>query len=179
MNLHEDIQRIKEVMGVLSEQDTDQQYDFYKTTYNPEDKTIVGAYMITGEDENTIQIMNVKETPKEGRIYMDNAQVYLISYQKVDLPKSQVEILDKVDGMDGFNFIKIPYWLFKKLDDKLVTNRIKGKKRLDVSNLQLRNNDFLRKLNDPDLERYLMVSNPDKGTMDNLNYAAKKYKPTE
>jgi hypothetical protein len=85
MNLQEDIHRIKEVMGVISEQEASD-YDFYKTTYDPDDKSIVGAYMITGEDDNTIQVMNIKEMVRENRIYMDNAKEYSLKYISITNP---------------------------------------------------------------------------------------------
>ena len=179
MNLHEDIHRIKEVMGVISEQDISPSYDFNKTTYIPEDKSIVGAYMITGEDNNSIQVMNIKEMARENRIFMDNAQEYNLNIQKFDLPKSQVEILGKDEEMEGFNYIKIPYWLYKKMIDQLEVIRIKGKKRSDVTYAQSRNNNFLKKLNDPDVIKYISITNPDKSGIANLLYAAKRYKPEE
>ena len=179
MNLQEDIHRIKEVMGVISEQDVNSSYDFNKTTYVPEDKSIVGAYMITGEDENNIQVMNIKEMARENRIFMDNAQDYSLNIQKFNLPKSQVEVLGKDEEMEGFNYIKIPYWLYKKMIDQLEVIRIKGKKRSDVTYAQSRNNNFLKKLNDPDVIKYISITNPDKSGMDNLLYAAKRYSPEE
>lgn len=179
MNLTEDINRIKEVMGVISEQEVDPIYDFYKTTYNPDDKSIVGAYMITGEDDKTIQVMNIKEMARENRIFMDNAQEYNLNIQKFNLPKSQIEVLGKDEDMDGFNYIKIPYWLYKKMIDQLEVIRIKGKKRSDVTYAQSRNNNFLKKLNDPDVIKYISITNPDKSGIANLSYAAKRYQPEE
>jgi hypothetical protein len=65
MNLQENIHRIKEVMGVISEQENSPMFDFNKITFIPEDKSIVGAYMITGEDDKTIDILNIKEIHPE------------------------------------------------------------------------------------------------------------------
>jgi hypothetical protein len=179
MNLQEDIHRIKEVMGVILEQEDSPMFDFNKTTYVPEDKSIVGAYMITSEDENNIQVMNIKEIARENRIFMDNAQEYNLNIQKFNLPKSQIEVLGKDEDMDGFNYIKIPYWLYKKMIDQLEVIRIKGKKRSDVTYAQSRNNNFLKKLNDPDVIKYISITNPDKSGMDNLLYASKRYQPEE
>jgi len=167
MNLREDIDRIKEVMGVVLKPEIEPVYDFYKTVYNPEDKSITGAYMITGEDENNIQVMNIKEMARENRIFMDNAQEYNLNIQKFNLPKSQIEVLGKDEDMDGFNYIKIPYWLYKKMIDQ------------DVTYAQSRNNNFLKKLNDPDVIKYISITNPDKSGMDNLLYASKRYQPEE
>jgi len=179
VNLQEDIHRIKEVMGVISEQEVNPSYDFNKTTYIPEDKSIVGAYMITGEDGDSLQIMNIKEMARENRIFMDNAQEYNLNIQKFNLPKSQVEVLGDVEDMEGFNYIKIPYWLYKKMIDQLEVIRIKGKKRSDVTYAQSRNNSFLKKLNDPDVIKYISITNPDKSGITNLLYAAKRYNPEE
>jgi hypothetical protein len=179
MNLQEDIHRIKEVMGVISEQDVNPSYDFNKTTYVPEDKAIVGAYMITGEDDNSIQILNIKEMINENSIFMDNAQPYFLNVQEFKLPKSQVTVLGEVDSMEGFNYIKIPYFLYKKMIDQLEIVRLKGKKRAKVSYPQSRDNRFLKKLNNPDVLKYISITNPDKSGMDNLLYAAKRYQPEE
>ena len=179
MNLQEDIDRIKEVMGVVLKPEIEPVYDFYKTVYNPEDKSITGAYMITGEDNNSIQVMNIKEMARENRIFMDNAQEYNLNIQKFDLPKSQVEVLGKDEQMEGFNYIKIPYWLYKKMIDQLEVIRIKGKKRSDVTYAQSRNNNFLKKLNDPDVIKYISITNPDKSGIGNIQYAAKRYQPEE
>jgi hypothetical protein len=179
MKLQEDINRIKEVMGVISEQDVNSGYDFYKTIYNPEDKSIVGAYMITGEHGNTIQIMNIKEIVQENSIFMDNAQPYILNIQQFDLPISQVEVLDKVEGMEGFNYIKIPYWLYKKMITQLGITRIKGKKRPKVNYPQSKDNNFLRKLNDPNVIKYISVTNPDKSGINNLLNAGEKYNPED
>jgi hypothetical protein len=179
MKLQEDIYRIKEVMGVISEQDVNPSYDFNKTTYVPEGKSIVGAYMITGEDDNNIQILNIKEMARENRFFMDNAQDYYLNIQKFNLPKSQVEVLGEVEGMEGFNYIKIPYFLYKKMIDQLEVIRIKGKKRSDVTYAQSRNNSFLKKLNDPDVIKYISITNPDKSGISNLLFAVKRYKPEE
>lgn len=179
MNLQEDIYRIKEVMGVISEQDVNPSYDFNKTTYVPEDKSIVGAYMITGEDDNSIQILNIKEMVRENSIFMDNAQPYYLNVQEFNLPKSQVTVLGEVEGMEGFNYIKIPYFLYKKMIDQLEIVRLKGKKRPKVSYPQSRDNRFLKKLNNPDVLKYISITNPDKSGMDNLLYAAKRYNPED
>jgi hypothetical protein len=179
MNLQENIYRIKEVMGVILEQEDSLMFDFNKTTYVPEDKSIVGAYMITGEDNNSIQILNIKEMVNENSIFMDNAQPYNLNVQQFNLPKSQVTVIGEVEGMEGFNYVKIPYFLYKKMIDQLEIVRIKGKKRVKVSYPQSRDNRFLKKLNNPDVLKYISITNPDKSGMDNLLYAAKRYNPEE
>jgi hypothetical protein len=178
MNLQENIHRIKEVMGVISEQENYSMFDFNKITFIPEDKSIVGAYMITGEDDKTIDILNIKENHPENKFYMDNAKLYHLNVKKVKLPKSQIEILGDVEGKEGFNFIKIPYWLYKKLEFDLKVERVLGKKRLDITARQSKDKNFLEQISDPNVTRYVYVVNPDKSGMDILKYAilrGKKY----
>ena len=170
MNLQENIHRIKEVMGVISEQENSPMFDFNKITFIPEDKSIVGAYMITGEDDKTIDILNIKETHPENRYYMDNAKVYHFSIKNTKLPKSQIEILSDVEGKEGFNYIKIPYWLYKKLEFDLKVERLEGKKRLNITARQSKDKNFLTQISDPNVERYIFVVNPDKSGMDMLKY---------
>jgi hypothetical protein len=135
--------------------------------------------MITGEDDNSIQILNIKEMARENSIFMDNAQPYYLNVQEFNLPKSQITVLDEVKDMEGFNYIKIPYFLYKKMIDQLEIIRLKGKKRAKVSYPQSRDNRFLKKLNNPDVIKYISITNPDKSGMDNLLYAAKRYNPEE
>ena len=63
--------------------------------------------------------------------------------------------------------------------DQLEIVRLKGKKRSKVSYPQSRDNRFLKKLNNPDVLKYISITNPDKSGMDNLLYAAKRYSPEE
>lgn len=176
MNLQEDIERIKEVMKVVLNPAIEPVFDFYDNVYDPKAKTMTGAYMITGEDDNTVQVMNIKEVPRENRIYMDNAQEYNLNIQKFNLPKSQVKVEGRDEDMDGFYYITIPYWLYKKMIDQLEIKRLKGKKRPDVTYTQSRNNNFLKKLSDPDVIKYISVTNPDKSGIANLEYAVRRYK---
>jgi hypothetical protein len=157
-------------MGVISEQENSPMFDFNKITFIPEDKSIVGAYMITGEDDKTIDILNIKETHPENKYYMDGAKVYHLSVKNTRLPKSQIEILSDVEGKEGFNYIKIPYWLYKKLEFDLKVERLGGKKRLDITARQSKDKNFLTQISDPNVERYISVVNPDKSGMDMLKY---------
>jgi len=157
-------------MGVISEQENSPMFDFNKITFIPEDKSIVGAYMITGEDDKTIDILNIKETHPENRYYMDNVKVYHFSVKNTKLPKSQIEILSDVEGKEGFNYIKIPYWLYKKLEFDLKVERLEGKKRLNITARQSKDKNFLTQISDPNVERYISVVNPDKSGMDMLKY---------
>jgi hypothetical protein len=170
MNLQENIHRIKEVMGVIVEQEDSSMFNFNKITFIPEDKSIIGAYMITGEDEKTIEVLNIKETHPENKYYMDGSKVYYLTVKKARLPKSQIEILTDVEGKEGFDFIKIPYWLYKKLEFDLKVERLEGKKRLDITARQSKDKNFLTQISDPNVERYISVVNPDKSGMDMLKY---------
>jgi hypothetical protein len=101
-----------------------------------------------------------------------------LNVKKVKLPKSQIEILSDVEGKEGFNFIKIPYWLYKKLEFDLKVERVLGKKRLDITARQSKDKNFLGQISDPNVTRYVYVVNPDKSGMDMLKYTilrGKKY----
>jgi hypothetical protein len=75
-----------------------------------------------------------------------------------------------VEGKEGFNYIKIPYWLYKKLEFDLKVERFGGKKRLDITARQSKDKNFLTQISDPNVERYISVVNPDKSGMDMLKY---------
>lgn len=169
MNLQENIKRIHEVMGVILEQEG---FPFNKSTYNSDDKSIIGAYMITGETDKMIEVMNIKENGNEDSTFMDNAKPYFISIYKTNLPKSQIEILKPVEGKEKFFYIKLPYWLYKKLSTELEIRRVEGKKRLDINYRQSRDKDFLKKINDPDVVAYISTTNPDKNGIRILQNAA-------
>ena len=91
---------------------------------------------------------------------MDGAESYNIDIHFSKLPKSQIEILGDVPGKEGFVFIKIPYWLYKKNPKDLSIRRYTKLKRLSISRPQV-NKDFLKLLNDPNVERYFNVIDTD------------------
>ena len=134
--------------------------DFNKSVYNPEDKSIVAAYMITNELPNMIEILNIQENLDNSGLFMDGAESYNIDVHFSKLPKSQIEILGDVPGKEGFVFIKIPYWLYKKNPKDLSIRRYTKLKRLSISRPQV-NKDFLKLLNDPNVERYFNVIDTD------------------
>lgn len=134
--------------------------DFNKSVYNPEDKSIVAAYMITNELPNMIEILNIQENLDNSGLFMDGAESYNIDVHFSKLPKSQIEILGDVPGKEGFVFIKIPYWLYKKNPKDLSIRRYAKLKRLSISRPQV-NKDFLKLLNDPNVERYFNVIDTD------------------
>jgi hypothetical protein len=158
-------------------------FDFDKTVYIPETKSIVGPYMIVGEDDKTITVLNIKEIM--GDVFLDNAHAYDITIHRVKLPKSQVEILSDVEGKEGFKYIKIPYWLFKNNLIDLDVKRIKGgwdysshKKRLSIPVRKLLNSNFISNFKDENVVNYISITNPDRKTNELIrSYAEKGFEP--
>jgi hypothetical protein len=179
--LEEQITKIHKIMGVINEQESSLSnlYDFNTTTYNSGDKSIVGVYMIIDETDKMIELMNINEIEKNTSIYVDNARPYRINVKRSKLPKSQIEILGDVEGKEGFNYIKIPYWLFKKLSDELEIKRIKGKKRISIDGAQLKSDLFKKDINDPNVKKYISISDPDETTQRLLHYSSIRNKPKE
>jgi hypothetical protein len=104
--------------------------NFYKSIYNPDDKSYIAAYKIIDDSSDKfIEVLNIHEN-EVGRIYMDGKETYEISIFRFRLPKSQIQILDDDTGFEGFKFIKIPYWLVKKDPTQYKIKRINKKKRL-------------------------------------------------
>ena len=152
--------------------------DFYKNVYNPDDKSIIGAYTIYDETDKMIELLNVKEILTGKGIYMDGADPYNIKIHKVKLPKSQIEILGPVEGREGFKYIKIPYWLFKKQSDDLSIKRYPRLKRITFSYNQYRDNEFFKSMSDPKIIDNLVSSNPDGGTTKTWTHSiSRRYKP--
>lgn len=153
--------------------------DFYKTVYNPEDKSVIGAYMITDESDKMIDILNIKEFKSDKGMYLDGADPYTIGIQRAKLPKSQIELLGPVDGKEGFTYIKIPYWLFKKMSTELSVKRLSNKRKINFTYDQYRSNDFFKELNDPNVQKQISVLNDDEITQTWVKTHARKYRPTE
>jgi hypothetical protein len=152
--------------------------DFYKNVYNPEDKSIIGAYTIYDETDKMVELLNVKETLTGKGFYMDGADPYNIKIHKVKLPKSQIEILGPVEGKEGFQYIKIPYWLFKKQSDDLTVKRYPRLKRITFNYFQYRDNEFLKSMSDPKIIEHLVSSNPDDGTTKTWTHSvSRRYEP--
>ena len=148
--------------------------NFYDSDYDPETKTIVGAYMITDETDKSIEVLNIIENRHNDRIFANGNASYSILPNKVRLPKSQIEILGDVEGKDGMTFIRIPYWLFKKQNGKLDIRRIDMRKSLSFNSGQLYNQDFLKSLNDDDVRKMLSVVGSDEDVK-RLNYYISNY----
>jgi hypothetical protein len=152
--------------------------DFYKNVYNPDDKSIIGAYTIYDETDKMVELLNVKEILTGKGIYMDGADPYNIKIHKVKLPKSQIEILGPVEGKEGFEYIKIPYWLFKKQSDDLTVKRYPRLKRITFNYFQYRDNEFLKSMSDPKIIEHLVSSNPDDGTTKTWTHSvSRRYNP--
>jgi hypothetical protein len=126
--------------------------DFNKLLYQ-EDGSIIGCYFITKEDEKTIEIMNILEYPSDKTVFMDSAKPFKIDIKNTKLPKSQITILKEDEYRNGFFYIKIPYWLYKKDLDNLKIKRIST----ELKRLSLKVNDIFKlndKLVDNNLESY-------------------------
>jgi len=136
--------------------------DFDKVIYSPEDKSIIGAYMITSGG-SSIGILNIKERMLNG-IFMDNRFSYDISIHRVNLDRSKIEILEDVPGKQGFSYIKIPYYLYKLNKDNLEISRVKGLKRISIPAIKTQNNHFMSNFRDIDVVNYIKVTNPDERT---------------
>jgi hypothetical protein len=158
------------------EQTSDLSPDFYKTVFNPEDKSLIGAYMITGETDKMVDILNIKEYKSDKGMYMDGADPYTIQIYRTKLPKSQIEILGPVDDKEGFEFIKMPYWLFKKMPTELSVKRLTNKRKINFTNDQYRN-DFFKELTDPDVQKQISVLNKDEITPIWVKQFSKRYVP--
>jgi hypothetical protein len=139
------------------EETTEKTPDFYKSVYNPDDKSVIAAYLITGETDKMIEVLNLIEKQDERSTFLDNVRPFSFVPQKIKLPKSQIEIIGDVEGKEGLSYIKIPYWLFKKNQEQLKVSRIKDKKRYKIANSQ-GNETFMKKLKDLDIDKFLRVS---------------------
>jgi hypothetical protein len=154
------------------------QYDFNKCIYIADDKSIVGPYMIIDENENFISLLNIKERVRDYHLFMDNAQSYDITIHRISLPKTNIEVVGDVIGKEGFKYIKLPYWLYKKNINDLEVKRIKGtwdgvkyKKRLDIPVDKLLNSDFINNFKDDNVINYIRQTNDDNRT----NYLITNY----
>jgi hypothetical protein len=158
------------------EEPVDTTPDFNKLVYLPEEKAMIGAYMITGDSGKMIEVLNIKEFLDNSGLFMDGAESYNIYIYFSKLPKSQIEILGPVEGKEGFVFIKIPYWLYKKNVEGLSIKRSLVKKRLSISRSQVYG-DYLKLINDPNVEKYFFVVDTDEGSRQRFKSYQRHYKP--
>ena len=141
-------------------------YDFYMSIYDPLDKFVVGAYMIIEESEKTITILNLQEKEDTRGFFADGKIPYTFLPYKVVLPKSQIEVLGPVDNIEGFNWIKIPYWLVKN-NPGLKIQRIRKSKRF--SNSSTLHKALKPEMIDDNVRKYLSITDKDHRTLFNLN----------
>lgn len=157
------------------EEPVDTTPDFNKLVYLPEEKAMIGAYMIVGESDKMIDILNIHEQLDNSGLFMDGAESYNIYIYFSKLPKSQIEILGPVEGKEGFVFIKIPYWLYKKMSKELSIKRSLVKKRLSIARSQVYG-DYLKLINDPNVEKYFFEVDKDEASRQRFKSYQRHYK---
>jgi hypothetical protein len=157
------------------EEPVDTTPDFNKLVYLPEEKAMIGAYMITGDSGKMIEVLNIKEFLDNSGLFMDGAESYNIYIYFSKLPKSQIDILGPVEGKEGFVFIKIPYWLYKKNVEGLSIKRSLVKKRLSISRSQVYG-DYLKLINDPNVEKYFFEVDKDEDSRQRFKSYQRHYK---
>ena len=150
--------------------------NFNKLVYLPEEKAMIGAYMITGDSGKMIDVLNIHEQLDNAGLFMDGAESYNIHIFFSKLPKSQIEILGPVEGKEGFEFIKIPYWLYKKNVEGLSIKRSLVKKRLSIARSQVYG-DYLKLINDPNVEKYFFEVDKDESSRQRFKSYQRHYKP--
>jgi hypothetical protein len=161
---------------VEQEEEVDTTPNFNKLVYLPEEKAVIGAYMIVGDTGKMIDVLNIHEQLDNAGVFMDGAESYNIRIFFSKLPKSQIEILGPVEGKEGFEYIKIPYWLYKKMSKELSIKRYTGKKRLSVARNQVYG-DFLKMISNPDVERYFYIIDTDEYSHQRFKSYQRHYKP--
>ena len=117
-------------MGKINEQE--EQNPLFSKNYLPDEKVIEASYYLMDEKPNSYVIINPKERLKTQAIWADGSKDYDLSFDLVELPKSQVKIVGDLDQYPKYKIFKIPYWLYKK-EPKLEIKRIDGKKRATLS----------------------------------------------
>ena len=139
---------------VMSGDTDDSQFDFFKGEYEPETKTYVGSYLVGEETPKQLEVYNIIERPDKEAYFMSGHQPYSISLRKAMLPLSQIEVLGDVPGKEGFKFIRMPYWFFKKSQNDLRISRLDEKKMLYIAGYDRKDENMLR-LFDPMFEKYI------------------------
>ena len=147
--------RVEEQEEEVISGDTEEvRYDFFKGEYEPETKSYVGAYMVGEETPKQLEVYNIIERPDKDAYFMSGHQPYSVSLRKAMLPLSQIEILGDVPGKEGFKFIRMPYWFFKKNQNDLRISRLDEKKMLYIAGYDRKDENMLR-LFDPMFEKYI------------------------
>ena len=146
-------------------------YDFYMSIYDPLDKFVVGAYMIIEDSEKSITVLNLQEKEDTRSFFADGRVPYTFLPYKVILPKSQIEILEPVDNMEGFNWIKIPYWLVKN-NPGLKIQRVKGQKRFSSNSIFTKS--LKPEMIDDNVRKYINACDKDHRSIINLDLVIKR-----
>jgi hypothetical protein len=142
------------------------EYDFNDSNYDAASKSITAAYMIVEDSEKTITVLNIKEFSDRMAVFADGHIPYTIEVNKVRLPKSQIEIIEEVSDMPGFNWIKVPYWLVRN-NPGLKIQRIKGRKRFSNHPTRMHKKLDINVI-DGDVLKYLSITDKDPNTLVNI-----------
>lgn len=138
-----------------NEVNTDSQFDFFKGEYEPQTKTYVGAYLVGEESPKQLTVYNIRQYPDNYAGFMGREnKPYSMSLHSTKLPISQIEILGDVPGKDGFKFIRMPYWFFKKNDKDLKVQRFDEPRGLYLKSGVHTKPENMEKLFDPMFEKY-------------------------
>lgn len=171
-----------EVVTTVNEDDdidTDEtKYDFYKGEYIQTDKSFIAAYLMGEEKGKQIEVLNLREYKDNYSMFMNGYVPYSVTTHKTLLPLSQIEILGDVPGKDGFKFIKIPYWLFKKKQDDLKINRLNEKKALYLTSKH-RSYDQLEQLFTPEFEYFYNTISYDETDRKRMEIAKENHQRTK
>lgn len=146
------------LFGDMKEDENEQNnnLNFFKSTYNPDNKKFTAAYYIVDDSSDKfIEILNIQEIYPRKSTYGDGAEPYRIKIHNIKLPKSQINILDQDTGFENFKFIEIPYWLVKKnIDDfKIVRKDIFKRLELDKLNKDAINKDVIKYIKTTDKDK--------------------------
>lgn len=152
----------------------DLKLDFNKSEYLADEKALIGAYFIISRNEKSIEILNIKEIESNTAVFMDGSMPYRVTFSKVTLPLSQIAIIEEVDGKPGFFYIKLPYWLYQKNKDGLFIKRVSGRKGLDMRDAQLRDKELMAWFKDPNVIKYLSITDSNEDTLRKANLYAKR-----
>jgi hypothetical protein len=160
------------VKETKSEMYKDIELDFNKSIFVPVENVILAAYMIVKDNDNSIEVLNIKEFANQNSSFWDEATPYSVTFHRVTLPKSQITILSDVEGKKGFSYIRIPYWLYKKSSEDLTVKRVVGTfkktKRLDIRDA-VNNKDIMINFKDPYVQNYFKSTDVDERTHQLLN----------
>lgn len=103
------------------------EFNYSKSIYNGDTKTIIIAYYLCGEAGNSYKVKNFQEKISDTAIGLGGTSPYHIVTHTIYLPKAYCKILKTVDGMPEFYYIEIPYWIYKKNIETMAINRWDGK----------------------------------------------------